>query len=241
MLDRLRPRLTYANVMVTVLSFVVLGGVAYAVTTAPRNSVVSRSIKNGQVRKPDLANGAVVGGKVADGAITSTKLAPQAVTNDKLAAVPFADVVKDGQGDCSAAEVIPGNGAETPITFLAAKFDNSNMFQFTGDCTDQGRSRLVVPQAGVYEVSAGVLWNDAVTTGRRYLGLNVKDGVTTTAIAGDTGATGIPTLQTVHAEYELFPGETVSAVVGQNTGGPISLVRDDQRTFLSLAWIGPAA
>src|SRR4051812_32795486 len=51
----IRSRLTYANVMATVAVFIALGGGAYAVATAPKNSVVSRSIKDGQVKPRDLA------------------------------------------------------------------------------------------------------------------------------------------------------------------------------------------
>jgi hypothetical protein len=40
MRQRIRRRRTYANVAVTALSVVVLGGGAYAVSTLPKNSVV---------------------------------------------------------------------------------------------------------------------------------------------------------------------------------------------------------
>ena len=55
MLRRFRPRLTYANVMVTILAFIVLGGGAYAAFRLPRNSVRSKNIVNGQVKSVDLA------------------------------------------------------------------------------------------------------------------------------------------------------------------------------------------
>jgi hypothetical protein len=54
MLRKLFSRLSYANVISTLCLFVVLGSGAYAVATAPKDSVVSRSIKNGQVKKKDL-------------------------------------------------------------------------------------------------------------------------------------------------------------------------------------------
>ena len=70
MLRRIRPHLTYANVMVTLLGFVVLaGGVAYAA-----NTVFSTDIVDGQVKTVDLANGAVTGQKLADGSITGDKV-----------------------------------------------------------------------------------------------------------------------------------------------------------------------
>lgn len=52
---KLRGRLTYANVMVTLLLFIVLGGGAYAAFRLPQNSVRSRNIVNGQVKQKDLA------------------------------------------------------------------------------------------------------------------------------------------------------------------------------------------
>jgi hypothetical protein len=56
-----RPRLTYSNVMVTLLMFVVLGGGAYATHTH-------------RIGTQDLRNGAVTTPKVSGGAITQAKL-----------------------------------------------------------------------------------------------------------------------------------------------------------------------
>jgi formylglycine-generating enzyme required for sulfatase activity len=54
------------NVVGYIALFLVLAGVASgSVTIAPRNSVVSSSIDNGQVKTPDLAAGAVTRAKVA--------------------------------------------------------------------------------------------------------------------------------------------------------------------------------
>ena len=53
MLKRIRPRLSYANVMVTVLAFVVLGG-GTAVALHGSNTVFSDDIVNGQVKTQDI-------------------------------------------------------------------------------------------------------------------------------------------------------------------------------------------
>src|SRR3954452_13135621 len=50
----IRSHLTYANVMVTLLAFVILGGGAYAAFQLPKNSVRSPNIVNGQVKKKDI-------------------------------------------------------------------------------------------------------------------------------------------------------------------------------------------
>jgi hypothetical protein len=63
---RFRPKLTYANVMVTVLAFVVLcGGGAYAAGHLGKSSVGSRQLKKN----------AVTGIKVKDGSLTARDLA----------------------------------------------------------------------------------------------------------------------------------------------------------------------
>jgi hypothetical protein len=68
-LARLRPHLTYANVVSTLCLFIVLGGSSYAAVTLKRNSVRSKHIKNGQVKRPDVARNAIDSSKVRDGSL----------------------------------------------------------------------------------------------------------------------------------------------------------------------------
>ena len=65
------------------LMLVLTGGAAYA--AASKDSVVSRSIKDGQVKTRDLKDNAVKSGKLAPDSVTSDKLAPDSVTGGKLA------------------------------------------------------------------------------------------------------------------------------------------------------------
>lgn len=58
----------------TVALFIALGGGAYAVTTAKKNSVASKSIKAGAVRNGDISDNAVTGNKVADDSLTGADL-----------------------------------------------------------------------------------------------------------------------------------------------------------------------
>ena len=69
-MKRLRPHLTYANVMVTLLAFVVLGGVAVAAATLPKNSVGTKQLKKNAVTAAKIKAGAVNGAKVKDGSLT---------------------------------------------------------------------------------------------------------------------------------------------------------------------------
>src|SRR6266513_2858908 len=99
-LKRIRSRLTYANVMVTVLAFIVLGGgtalgsfVIFSNSQLGPGTVAGHhppagkhsNIIRGSVNRTDLATSAVTNGKLARGAVGTRKLADGAVTTGKLA------------------------------------------------------------------------------------------------------------------------------------------------------------
>lgn len=62
-----RPRLTYANIVATIALFAALGGVSYAATTLPSNSVGSKQIQAEAVRTGKLAEDAVTASKLSQG------------------------------------------------------------------------------------------------------------------------------------------------------------------------------
>ncbi len=75
MIGKLRDNLTYANVMVTILAFIVLGGAtAYAAFRVPPNSVGSRQLKAKAVTGGKIANEAVSGGKIEAESITGANI-----------------------------------------------------------------------------------------------------------------------------------------------------------------------
>ena len=76
MLNRLRPRLTYANVISTLCLFMLLGGAAYAATGLAKDSVTSRQIAPGAVKNTELADDAVTSPKVKDGSLLGADFAP---------------------------------------------------------------------------------------------------------------------------------------------------------------------
>jgi hypothetical protein len=73
---RLRPRLTYANVVSTLCLFIVLGGSSYAAVTLTKNTVRSKHIKNGEVKRPDVAGNAIDSAKVRNGSLLNQDFAP---------------------------------------------------------------------------------------------------------------------------------------------------------------------
>lgn len=62
-----RPRLTYANVVATIALFAALGGVSYAATTLPKNSVGTQQIQAEAVRTGKLAEDAVTASRLSQG------------------------------------------------------------------------------------------------------------------------------------------------------------------------------
>jgi hypothetical protein len=58
MMSRLVSKLTYANVMATIAVFVALGGVGYAATRLPRNSVGTKQIRRAAVTPAKLSKAA---------------------------------------------------------------------------------------------------------------------------------------------------------------------------------------
>ena len=78
---RFRPRLSYANVTATLALFLAAGGTTYAAATIgssdiKNNAILSRHIKNGQVKNKDLGANAVTSAKVADGSLRRQDFKP---------------------------------------------------------------------------------------------------------------------------------------------------------------------
>jgi len=70
-MSSVRSYLRQHHVGLIAIALVISGGAAYA-ATAPKNSVTSQSIKNGQVKSSDLKNNGVKGKDVKDSALTGS-------------------------------------------------------------------------------------------------------------------------------------------------------------------------
>ncbi|HYF71264.1 MAG TPA: hypothetical protein VD864_00510 [Nocardioides sp.] len=76
MFDRIKSRMTYANVASTTALVLVIGGggAAVAASLAPANSVGSRQLINNSVKSIDLKNGGVSAADLKNGAIDRSSL-----------------------------------------------------------------------------------------------------------------------------------------------------------------------
>ena len=98
-----RAKLTYANVIATIALFIALGGVSYAATQLPKNSVGSKQLKANAVTAAKIKNGAVTGAKVqvaSLGTVPSAAHADSATKADSATTAARADsAVTAGQAD----------------------------------------------------------------------------------------------------------------------------------------------
>jgi hypothetical protein len=83
MIDAVRRRLTYSNVLATLALFIALGGVAVA-AGLPKNSVGPKQLKRGAVTAAKIRKQAVTSAKLATGAVTIGKLGPNSVAPNNI-------------------------------------------------------------------------------------------------------------------------------------------------------------
>ena len=77
-MDRIRSKLSYANVMATVAAFLALGGVGYAATQLPKNSVGAKQLKKGAVTSAKVKNGSLTGADIEASTLGRVPLAQNA-------------------------------------------------------------------------------------------------------------------------------------------------------------------
>lgn len=226
-MSRIRPHLTYANVMVTLLAFVVLGGVAYAAASLPKNSVGAKQLKKNAVTAAKIKAGAVSGAKVKDGSLSGAD-----IDASTLGQVPSARSALEAQSALSAgtaqsaATAKRAEQAETADTaeqaesaksaerlgkFPPAAFAPAGRFRF------ESRPNGAIQQE-IYQLPGGIR---VLTSGNSNLNL-----------AFDNTGSEAWRISTPTEGGEVEPGEEVVALVGgfsaliliQNTVDPSEAV-----------------
>jgi hypothetical protein len=86
-MTKLGGKLTYANVMATIAVFIALGGVGYAATKLPKNSVGTKQLKKNAVTTAKIKKNAVTTAKIKNDAVTGAK-----VNEGTLGTVPTANL-----------------------------------------------------------------------------------------------------------------------------------------------------
>jgi hypothetical protein len=89
---RLRPRLTFANVVSVIALFIALGGASYAAFKLPKNSVGRKQLKKNAVTTAKIKNSAVTGTKVKNGSLTGANVADGSLTGAQINASTLGEV-----------------------------------------------------------------------------------------------------------------------------------------------------
>lgn len=101
--QRIRQRLTYANVMSTIAVFLLLGGgAALAAKKMGNHKIGSGQLRGAAVTRDKIKRGAVTASKIRKGAVKANKISQGAVTNAKLA-----------NGAVTLEKLVPGFAAPT--------------------------------------------------------------------------------------------------------------------------------
>jgi hypothetical protein len=84
MIERIRARLSYANVMATLAVFIALGGAAYAAVTIPPKSIGTKKLKDQAVGTAQLKPESVGTPQLKELSVDNSRLQPQSVSAENL-------------------------------------------------------------------------------------------------------------------------------------------------------------
>src|SRR5437588_2494863 len=134
MLRKVRPRVTYANVVSSLALFLVLtGGTAFAVVAA--NQVNSKSIVDGQVKNADLGTNSVRGSKVFDNSLSGADVkesslgrVPSAANATKASTIAAPEAYRE-VGSPGQPPFAPGAGNQSSPNPAQLKFQTAGFYK----------------------------------------------------------------------------------------------------------------
>jgi hypothetical protein len=259
----MRPKLTYANVMVTVLAFIVLGGGAYAASQLPKNSVGSKQLKRNAVTAEKIKNGAVSAAKIENGAVDGSKLGPSAfdgvvkspelqgfikapVGPDQLGTIPAAgldeavyNVGHPGGIDCRGTAAKVPKGVVDDLVFTRVVFDTASLVHTEPGAVQNCWNGFQVQRSGTYLVNTWIGW-DLYGAGNRQVLIYAhqpSEGEGCCQLLGvdETEASNVGmTTQTVAAVARLEQGATVFVQGWNGSDKALALTGGG----LQIAWLG---
>jgi hypothetical protein len=242
---RIGRHLTYSNVMVTILAFIVLTG-GTAVALSGTDTVFSDDIVDNQVKAADVRNDSLAGGglgpadlragsvgtsEVADNALTGADILNGSLGSAELGPIPAVRATN------SANQTIP-DSTPTVISLDSEGFDAANMHD-----PATNNSRLTAPITGAYQINGRVHWEDG-TEGMRQLRIEKNRGLPqgkTIAKEIDAASASDDLIQDVSTISFLAAGDYVELGVTQQNPtatGVDALADPHVAPELSMAWLG---
>jgi hypothetical protein len=129
-MGKLRPRLTFANVVSVIALFVALGGASYAAVKLPKNSVGTKQLKKNSVNGAKVKDNSLTGSDIDEATLgvvpTATQAnnaaqASQALNAQSLGGVPAAQFYSKSESD---RRFLGGSGRVMPIPLVAVPNGN---------------------------------------------------------------------------------------------------------------------
>jgi hypothetical protein len=170
-----------------------------------------------------MFNGQSAGGALA-GTYPDPDIAPGAITAQHFGSLPAVEV------ETGADQPIP-NGTVTKLTFAAATYDTANMFNAANP------TRITVPIAGIYNVTAAVKWRAG--TGQHRFATIRKNGVLHDEAISQVApvlAAGQFTSQVVAGQLRLAAGDFIELSVFQDSGASLNTVN---ALTTQVVWMSP--
>ncbi len=203
-------------------------------------AVGSEELAQGAVRAIDLANGSIGASKIAPNAIGKGQIAPGgvgaseiargAVGPSELAQLPGARVYL-----AEGTRVDLAAGARTTLSFGARAYSQGGVW------SDAQPDRLTAPVAGVYQVTAGVVFDDAsIGSGSRAMW--IVDPASGIVFSGDREngvSANARTEMNAGTIVHLEVGQSVSIQVEQTSGRDLAVLGNGQQTALALQFLSP--
>jgi len=147
---KLRPKLTYANVMATLALFVALGGTSYAAT-----KIGTRQIANNSIRTQDIRNGTIRWRDLRRGTLSGRE-----VNEDRLRSVPrarYADTL-EGQKAAAFKQRCPaGTVGLVGVCFEPGLRGSATAFLAAEGCSNSGRRLATRGELDAYRLSGRAL------------------------------------------------------------------------------------
>jgi hypothetical protein len=112
-----------SHFVLVVAVFVALGiGTAWAASTAPRNSVATKSIRSGAVTTPKLRNSAVTTAKIRNGAVTAKKVKSNSLTGNQIneSTLNFSVIQRRVNDSCGPGQTMVGVNADGTVSCVGA-------------------------------------------------------------------------------------------------------------------------